>query len=174
MYFYASYYYQIYQINDSEIFQLKIRILDKNNLFTTLLLTDPQTPARPRGAFPPKTQATKCRTEPCAPKAQNYIGWEGPSDRKSIHWEGHHTEKHGGDIAHTFLMGGTNWVVTTGKCRCSSMLRIQDRTECHKGKELHVYWQRGGGGHHTYFLDEANNWGWEKHIMGGETPHILC
>ena len=32
----------------------------------------------------------------------------------------------------------------------------------------------GSGGHRTYFLDGANNWGGEKNKMGGGTPHILC
>ena len=36
VYFYASYWAEIYQILKSDIFQLKLRIRDKNNLFATL------------------------------------------------------------------------------------------------------------------------------------------
>ena len=36
VYFYASYYYKIHQMHDSDIFPLKIGIPDKNNLFATL------------------------------------------------------------------------------------------------------------------------------------------
>ena len=36
MYFHASNYYKIHQINDSDIFQWKIGIPDKNNLFATM------------------------------------------------------------------------------------------------------------------------------------------
>ena len=36
VYFYASYFDKIHQIYDSDIFQLKIGISDKNNLFASL------------------------------------------------------------------------------------------------------------------------------------------
>ena len=54
------------------------------------------------------------------------------------------------------------------------LLRIQDRAERGKVKELHrknLYWE---GGHRTYFLDGGDNWDGENpYTERGGTAHSL-